>query len=77
MTKGNLVCTDVSALRALVFNKGLVRKHLSDCYLRSFYVMQLSTAHTHARTHAHTHTHTHTHRGNNVPARGLQGEVKD
>ena len=24
----------------------------------------------------HTHKHTHTHRGNNIPARGLQGEVK-
>ena len=49
-----------SIYHSIIFSKRLVGKHLSDYFLRSFYVVQLGTAHT----------------GNNIPARGLQGEVK-
>ena len=49
-----------SIYHSLIFSKILVDRHLSDCYLRSFYVVQLGTVHI----------------GNNIPARGLQGEVK-
>ena len=49
-----------SIYHRLIFGKRLVSKHLSDCHLRSFYVVKLGTAHT----------------DNNIPARGLQGEVK-
>ena len=53
------VCT-VSPFITALFSVKLVSKHLSDCYLRSFYVMQVGTAQG----------------SNNIPARGLQGEVK-
>ena len=50
----------VSSL-GLIFSKRLVSKqHLSDCYPRSFYVVQLGTAH----------------KGNNILGRRLQEEVK-
>ena len=47
-------------ITALFSVKRLVSKHLSDYHLRSFYVVQLGTAHT----------------GNNISACGLQGELK-
>ena len=50
------ICAVSPFTKALFFSERLVSKHLSDCYLRSFYVVQLGTAHT----------------GNNIPARGLQ-----
>ena len=52
-----------SIYHGLIFSKRLVGKHLSHCYLRSFYVVQLGIAQI----------------GNNIPARGLQkvkGPVK-
>ena len=55
------ICTVSPFITAcLIFSKRLLSKHRSDCYLRSFYVVQFGTAHT----------------GNNIPARRLQGEVK-
>ena len=38
---------------SLIFIRSLVGKHLSDCYLRSFYVVQLGTAHMEATTFQH------------------------
>ena len=42
--------------RSLIFSKRLVGKPLSVCYLRSFHVVQLGTAHI----------------GKSIPVRGLQ-----
>ena len=59
---GTIYLYRFSIYHSLTFSKRLISKHLSDCFLRSFYVVQLGhcTAHT----------------GNNIAARGLQGEVK-
>ena len=54
------ICTVFPFITTLLSVKKLVCKHLFDYYLRSFYAVQLGTAHI----------------GNNIPARGLQGEVK-
>ena len=45
---------------SLIFSKSLIAKHLFDCNLRSYSVMQFGTVLM----------------GNNIAARGLQGEVR-
>ena len=54
------ICAISPFITALFSVKDWLVNHLSDCYLRSFYIVQLGTAHT----------------GNNIPTRGLQGKVK-
>ena len=54
------VCTVSPFIAALFSVKDWLVNVFPNCYLRSFYVVKLGTAHI----------------GNNIPARGLQGEVK-